>query len=78
MAADVSESDAHATKAVGGEMTPHLHREFVPGCYRCDLSRDELDPIGAVIEAQQHGHLAPTDGETAEAPMPDFGSKGNV
>lgn len=20
---------------------PHLHREFVPGCFRCDLSRDE-------------------------------------
>ena len=23
-------------------MVQHLHREFVEGCYRCDLSRDEL------------------------------------
>lgn len=22
-------------------MTPHLHREYVEGCYRCDLGRDE-------------------------------------
>lgn len=24
-------------------MTDHDHREFVPGCYRCELSRDEVD-----------------------------------
>lgn len=23
-------------------MTSHLHPVFVPGCYRCDLNRDEL------------------------------------
>lgn len=23
-------------------MTAHDHREFVEGCYRCDLSRDEV------------------------------------
>lgn len=22
-------------------MTPHNHSKFVPGCYRCELSRDE-------------------------------------
>jgi hypothetical protein len=22
-------------------MTPHNHSGFVPGCYRCELSRDE-------------------------------------
>lgn len=22
-------------------MTPHDHRTFVPGCYRCELGRDE-------------------------------------
>jgi hypothetical protein len=22
-------------------MTPHDHHQFVPGCYRCELSRDE-------------------------------------
>lgn len=30
-------------------MTPHLHREFVEGCFRCDLSRDE-------VASQQDGH----------------------
>jgi hypothetical protein len=25
-------------------MTEHPHREFVPGCYRCDLSRAEAEP----------------------------------
>lgn len=24
-------------------MTQHDHREFVPGCYRCDLGRDEVE-----------------------------------
>jgi len=24
------------------EQYPHLHREFVPGCFRCELSRDEV------------------------------------
>ena len=26
-------------------MTLHLHPEFVPGCYRCDLSRHEAETI---------------------------------
>ena len=25
-------------------MTQHLHSEFIEGCYRCDLNRDELPP----------------------------------
>lgn len=25
-------------------MTQHLHSEYVEGCYRCDLSRDEVPP----------------------------------
>lgn len=24
-------------------MTPHLHRSYVAGCYRCDLNRDEVE-----------------------------------
>lgn len=41
-------------------MTPHSHREFVPGCYRCDLSRDEATPqtvesvrVGTVCVVQE-------------------------
>jgi len=26
-------------------MTAHAHAEYVDGCYRCDLNRDELRPI---------------------------------
>lgn len=26
-------------------MTPHTHREYVPGCYRCELSRDEVSGV---------------------------------
>lgn len=25
-------------------MTAHDHREIVPGCYRCELNANELDP----------------------------------
>jgi hypothetical protein len=25
-------------------MSEHDHRAFVPGCYRCELSADEIDP----------------------------------
>lgn len=24
-------------------MTPHTHREYVEGCYRCELGRDEVE-----------------------------------
>ena len=26
-------------------MTAHDHRTYVDGCFRCDLSRDEVDPM---------------------------------
>lgn len=26
-----------------GSGVPHDHREYVPGCFRCDLSRDEAE-----------------------------------
>jgi len=26
-------------------VTAHAHAEFVDGCYRCDLNRDEMRPI---------------------------------
>lgn len=26
-------------------MTQHTHREYVPGCYRCDLNRDEEEDV---------------------------------
>ena len=33
-------------------MTLHLHPEFVEGCYRCDLSRDEVSsPMSAYDQA---------------------------
>jgi hypothetical protein len=35
-------------------MTPHTHREYVEGCFRCDLSRDEVavrDPLAVFVEA---------------------------
>lgn len=33
-------------------MTPHLHRAFVPGCYRCELGLDENSdvPLSALGE----------------------------
>jgi hypothetical protein len=32
-------------------VTPHDHRTFVPGCYRCELSRDEAaDPLADPVE----------------------------
>lgn len=57
--------------------TLHLHREFVEGCYRCDLSRDEV--VNATDELREehaddarhfwdywydaHGNFAVVDGE---------------
>lgn len=32
--------DASALQGADG-VTAHAHPEFVPGCFRCDLSRDE-------------------------------------
>jgi len=26
-------------------MNEHLHASYVPGCFRCDLSRDEVDTL---------------------------------
>jgi hypothetical protein len=36
-------------------MTPHDHRQFVPGCFRCELGRDEAlaalpEPLGHCVE----------------------------
>lgn len=36
-------------------MTAHLHAEFVEGCYRCDLSRDEIDPPRCAYCGQPDG-----------------------
>lgn len=27
-------------------MTPHDHRKFVPGCYRCEMGKDEMTDGG--------------------------------
>ena len=35
-------------------MTLHLHPEFIPGCYRCDLSRDEAETLAAEQSACLH------------------------
>jgi hypothetical protein len=32
-------------------MTAHDHREHVDGCFRCDLSRDEVE-LAARLEAE--------------------------
>lgn len=36
-------------------MTDHDHLEFVPGCFRCELSRDELDDAPVAFPAAQLG-----------------------
>ena len=36
-------------------MTPHLHSQYVPGCYRCDLGRDEM--WHAFCEVAEEGPL---------------------
>lgn len=35
-------------------MSQHLHAEYVDGCYRCELSRDDsiIDAVLAVIDEQ--------------------------
>jgi hypothetical protein len=33
-------------------MTAHLHSEYVEGCYRCDLSRDEVVTTEAITGAE--------------------------
>mgnify|MGYP001573329462 CR=1 FL=1 len=38
-------------------MTQHLHTEFVEGCYRCDLSRDEAERY----EPNQQDHAYTVD-----------------
>lgn len=32
--------------------TPHDHREYVPGCFRCDLSQDELGVAGLTVDKE--------------------------
>lgn len=39
-------------------MTPHLHRDYVEGCFRCELSRDE---VTAVTDEQFDELLAELD-----------------
>lgn len=39
-------------------MTPHLHSEITPGCYRCDLNLDELaDARREVVEEAVHAYF---------------------
>jgi|GEM_PF-2370472 len=38
-------------------MTQHDHREFVEGCYRCDLSRDEVSEYTPTIEENRRDAL---------------------
>ena len=35
-------SDEFRSLALGRDGVPHRHTELVPGCFRCDLNRDEL------------------------------------
>jgi hypothetical protein len=39
-------------------MTPHDHTAFVPGCYRCELGRDELARQHEEIEAEREAVIA--------------------
>jgi hypothetical protein len=34
-------------------MSEHLHATLVPGCYRCELGRDEMEAIRQEIEAER-------------------------
>jgi hypothetical protein len=45
-------------------MAAHDHREFVPGCFRCDLSRDESPDFGALA-----ARLYDEDGEPLSEPF---------
>jgi len=42
-------------------MTPHLHSRYVEGCYRCELSLDEVEGSEAPEEVEHLGYglLAP-------------------
>jgi len=31
-------------------MTPHDHTKFVPGCFRCELSRDEVEDTDTELD----------------------------
>jgi hypothetical protein len=50
-------------------MTPHDHRQFVPGCYRCGLSRDEE----RAQRSQLADEVARAFHETYERLAPEFG-----
>lgn len=45
-------------------MTLHLHSEFQPWCYRCQLSRDEAEALLAEQAACDHTNTETEDGET--------------
>jgi hypothetical protein len=38
-------------------MSAHDHSEFVEGCYRCDLSRDEVSDYTPTIEEMLDGYV---------------------
>ncbi len=57
-------------------MTAHLHSEFVPGCYRCDLSHAEAESILAEQAACAHPTVTCDDcgKEITTPPMMTLGS----
>ena len=64
---DPSEIDTAAIRREFQLGVPHDHRDHVPGCFRCDLSADELD-----AESPEPGADCPWCGEalvpTTECP----------
>lgn len=49
-------------------MTLHLHRQFVPWCFRCHLSRDEQERRAALPECREDCEDFACDGECVEEP----------
>jgi hypothetical protein len=41
-------SRTHAKRRARQKGVPHDHRHYVPGCMRCELSKDEVQPAKRV------------------------------
>jgi hypothetical protein len=49
-------------------VTPHDHREIVPGCYRCELGRDEAnDQLPDCPMCAEDGELHESRGDDGES-----------
>lgn len=53
-------------------MVPHDHREYVEGCFRCELSRDEVDVPTSLPDDDQWHTVTEVEraDPVAEGPLP--------